>query len=202
VSTDSPSQQHQPLGSAAGSAGDRRDASDGGFTENLMAMASEAFARSLSRQFELVRADIAHVARLTTEQQPDEDDRSEEIAMLQGEIGRLRQELNTHRDGVIGATTAGLDVLGERARQRRWEGYDDAHDDKHQDFALTSAAISYLMDARLRGTTGHGFGESPPPDWPWEVTDWKTKKVRQSLVVAAALILADIERLDRAGVNA
>jgi hypothetical protein len=175
---------------------------DPNFVENLLAQASDAFARSLSRQFELVRADITHVARLTADQQPDEEDDSEEVAMLRGEIGRLKQEINTHREGVLGATKAGLDSLGERARQRRMEGYDDAHDDKHDDFALTSAAVAYLMDARLRGTTGHGFTETPPPDWPWETTDWKTKQVRQSLVVAAALVIAEIERLDRAGVNA
>lgn len=175
---------------------------DGASSDDLLSKASDALAHSLSRQFELVRADIAHVARLTTQKEDDDEGDSEEIAMLQGEIGRLRTEINSHREGVIGATTAGLDVLGERARQRRMEGYDDAHDDKHDDFALSSAAIAYLMDARLRGTTGHGFAENPPPDWPWEVTDWKTKKVRQSLVVAAALIIAEIERLDRAGVNA
>lgn len=168
---------------------------------HVLKQASDLFVKSLSRDFELVRADIACVARLAAEQHSDEEDDSEEIAMLRGEIGRLKREINTHREGVLGATKAGLDALGERARQRRMEGYDDAHDDRHEDFALSSAAIAYLMDARLRGTTGHGFTESPPPDWPWEITDWKTKNIRQALVVAAALVIAEIERLDRAGVN-
>lgn len=198
MSTDSNPQPKSPLARLVESS--RGKEFEPGFVEELLQQITDKISQPLARQVELVRADVAHVARVVAGQGQDED--SEEVAMLQGEIGRLKQELNTHRDGIIGATTAGLDVLGERARQRRWEGYDDAHDDKHQDFALTAAAISYLTDARLRGTTGHGFSESPPPDWPWEVTDWKTKKVRQSLVVAAALVVAEIERLDRAGVNA
>ena len=131
----------------------------------------------------------------------EEPEDSEEVAMLRGEIGRLSNLLNTHVEGVSGATTAGLDALGERARQRRMEGYDDAHDDAHDDFALSSAAIAYTMDARLRGTTGHGFTETPPPNWPWDASDWKPKSVRQALVVAAALIIAEIERMDRARIN-
>lgn len=131
----------------------------------------------------------------------DNDEDSEEIAMLRGEIGRLSELLNAHTEGVAGATQGGMDVLGERARQRRMEGYDDAHDDAHDDFTLSSAAIAYTMDARLRGTTGHGFTDTPPPDWPWDYSDWKQKSVRQALVVAAALIIAEIERLDRASIS-
>jgi hypothetical protein len=122
---------------------------------------------------------------------------SEEVAMLRGEIGRLSSLLNTHMEGVSGASKGGMDTLGERARQRRMEGYDDAHDDAHDDFSLSSAAIAYVMDARLRGTTGHGFTETPPSDWPWDVNDWKPKTIRQALVVAAALIIAEIDHLDR-----
>lgn len=125
---------------------------------------------------------------------------SEEVAMLRGEIGRLSSMINSHMEGVSGATRAGMDVLGERARQRRMEGYDDAHDDAHDDFDLTSAAIAYLMNARLRGTTGHSYADAPPHDWPWSARDWKPKGVRQELVVAAALIIAEIEKIDRSSV--
>src|SRR5690606_26909755 len=52
------------------------------------------------------------------------------------EIGRLSTEIVRHKDGVKNATRAGLDVLGERARQRRLEGYDDEHDDGLEDFSL------------------------------------------------------------------
>lgn len=142
-----------------------------------------------------VKEAIAECGGLAAAERDDED--SEEVAMLRGEIGRLSLLLNTHMEGIAGASTAGMDTLGERARQRRMEGYDDAHDDAHDDFSLSSAAIAYIMDARLRGTTGHGFTESPPADWPWDINDWKPKTIRQALVVAGALIIAEIERIDR-----
>lgn len=153
---------------------------------------------------DLIKDSVAEAIRETdrekTTAQEDSED-SEEIAMLRGEIGRLSGLLNSHTEGVAGATQAGMDALGERARQRRMEGYDDAHDDAHDDFTLSSAAIAYTMDARLRGTTGHGFTDTPPPNWPWDSSDWKPKSVRQALVVAAALIIAEIERIDRARIN-
>lgn len=123
----------------------------------------------------------------------------EKNEMYLDEIGRLNTEIVRHKDGVKNATRAGLDVLGERARQRRLEGYDDDHDDGLTDFSLSAAAIAYAMDARLRATTGQGFDRQPPMEWPWSPGDWKPKKVRHSLVVAAALLIAEIERMDRNG---
>lgn len=119
------------------------------------------------------------------------------ITALRRDNGKLNDEIIRHKDGVQHATRAGLDVLGERARQRRLEGYDDSHDDGHDDFELTSAAIAYAMDARLRGTSGGGY-DTPPADWPWSRPDWKPKDVRRSLVVSAALLIAEIEKFDRA----
>jgi hypothetical protein len=131
------------------------------------------------------------------DQSGSEAEDNEEVAMLRGEIGRLNSLLNSNMEGISGASKGGMDTLGERARQRRMEGYDDAHDDLHDDFSLASAAIAYIMDARLRSTTGHGFTEAPPSDWPWDTNDWKPKGIRQALVVAGALIIAEIERIDR-----
>lgn len=119
--------------------------------------------------------------------------------LLKEELSRINTEMVRHKDGYGTATRAGLDVLGERARQRRMEGYDDEHDDGHADFSLSAAAIAYALDARLRGTTGRGFDANPPPEWPWIPLDWKPKSIRQSLVVAAALLIAEIERIDRTG---
>lgn len=123
----------------------------------------------------------------------------DQAAMYLEEIGRLTTEIVRHKEGVQSATRAGLDVLGERARQRRLEGYDDAHDDNHEDFSLAAAAIAYAMDARLRASMGKGFDHQPPIEWPWSEADWKPKPVRKSLVVAAALLVAEIERIDRNG---
>jgi len=127
------------------------------------------------------------------------DDAREMADLLKQEVSRLNAEIARHKDGVATATKAGLDALGERARQRRMEGYDDEHDDGHADYSLSAAAIAYALDARLRGTTGRGFDDRPPPEWPWMPMDWKPKDIRQSLVVAAALLIAEIERIDRSG---
>lgn len=117
--------------------------------------------------------------------------------ILRREVARLNAELGSHKEGIATASRAGLDVLGERARQRRMEGYDDEHDDGFSDFSLSAAAIAYAVDARLRGTTGRGFDNEPPVEWPWMPIEWKPKDIRRSLVVAAALLIAEIERLDR-----
>jgi hypothetical protein len=92
-----------------------------------------------------------------------------------------------------------LDILGERSRQRRLEGYDDYHDDQLDDWSLASSAMAFIEDARLRSTTGgKGFDDTPPASWPSSKQAWKPKNVRQSLVVAAALLIAEVEKLDRA----
>jgi len=130
------------------------------------------------------------------------DEAIEDVVLHREEIARLQTELVRHKDGIQNATKAGLDVMGERARQRRLEGYDDAHDDGHDDFSLSAAAIAYVMDARLKATTGRGFDSQPPVEWPFSPMDWKPKAIRQSLVVAAALLIAEIERFDRSGSGA
>ncbi|MBQ1766120.1 MAG: hypothetical protein IIZ92_24935, partial [Aquincola sp.] len=42
-------------------------------------------------------------------------------------------------------------------------------------------------------------GQAPPADWPWGLKWWKPRGRRTNLVKAAALTIAEIERLDRAG---
>jgi hypothetical protein len=91
------------------------------------------------------------------------------------------------------------DVVSERRRQRAMEGYDDTHDDAHEDFSLSCAAVAYIRDAVARGGGEVGFAQSPPPEWPWSDSDWKPKDIRRALVVSAALLVAEIERLDRIG---
>ncbi|MBP7568106.1 MAG: hypothetical protein KA795_19080 [Burkholderiaceae bacterium] len=86
---------------------------------------------------------------------------------------------------------AARDVLAERRRQIEAEGYDPDHDDKHTDCSLSRAAACYA--------TGSMKG------WPWREEDFKdsgdgqySENHRRMLVKAGALILAEIERLDRA----
>jgi hypothetical protein len=126
------------------------------------------------------------------------DEGMQDVELLTREIGRLKRELSAHEEGVSGASRAALDTLGERARQRRLEGYDDLHDDAHDDFSLLKAALAYGEDALLQGTTGHSFTETAPPSWPWDEGDWKPKNLRRMLVIMGALVIAEMERLDRA----
>ncbi|MDP3853638.1 hypothetical protein [Phenylobacterium sp.] len=92
------------------------------------------------------------------------------------------------------------DIAAERRRQIEVEGWSPAHDDAHHSGDLSKAASLYAWaairpdnDRRYRGP---GFA---PPSWPWSAQWWKPGSPRRMLVKAAALIVAEIERLDRIG---
>ena len=101
-----------------------------------------------------------------------------------------------------------LDVIRERIRQQREEGWTAEHDDRHTGGELARAAAAYaFMGAATeaqRAVFGapEGYRHSAVLSdlWPcrWEGTWWKPKNPRRDLVRAAALIIAEIERLDRA----
>jgi hypothetical protein len=85
---------------------------------------------------------------------------------------------------------AWADVLAERRRQVEVEGFKPEDDDAYQAGDLAHAAACYALSYR----------GSPAPQrfWPWAMSWWKPTTRRRDLVKAAALILAEIERLDRA----
>lgn len=88
---------------------------------------------------------------------------------------------------------AARDVLAERQRQISAEGWTPEHDDGQEDYKLASAAGCYAMF-----TLAYPAGD-PPSYWPWDRSWWKpSADRRRNLVKAGALILAEIERLDRA----
>lgn len=84
-----------------------------------------------------------------------------------------------------------LDVISERQRQRAIEGWTSEHDDAYQNSELADAAACYAINA-------HNQGFSTPAHWPWAPYWWKQSGPRRDLVKAGALILAEIERIDRA----
>ncbi|ALP64091.1 hypothetical protein AN416_07010 [Paraburkholderia caribensis] len=102
-------------------------------------------------------------------------------------------------DGVL--DDAALDVLAERHRQIAVEGFTPEQDDEHRSGALAFAAVAYALDA---GETLDLFARTDPADrheplfWPFSSRWWKPGEPRRGLVKAAALILAEIERVDRA----
>ncbi|HCF2391414.1 TPA: hypothetical protein NIA59_000852 [Pseudomonas aeruginosa] len=88
---------------------------------------------------------------------------------------------------------AWLDVQAERRRQITAEGWTPEHDDKHETGALASAAGCYAMFS-----LAYPAGD-PSHFWPWDKSWWKpSPDGRRNMVKAGALILAEIERLDRA----
>lgn len=91
-------------------------------------------------------------------------------------------------------TQAARSVLAERARQQNEEGWTPANDDEYDDGQLACAAACYALSRWIVGA-GEMFMRAV---WPWEPRWWKPSTRRRDLVKAGALILAEIERLDRA----
>ncbi|MDP5631268.1 hypothetical protein P3797_03185 [Pseudomonas aeruginosa] len=95
---------------------------------------------------------------------------------------------------------AWLDVQAERRRQVEAEGWTPEHDDAHSHGEMARAAACYAL-----------AGSSAPNDgtaallvslaWPWDEQWWKPTTTRRDLIKACALVLAEIERLDRAGIS-
>ncbi len=86
------------------------------------------------------------------------------------------------------------EIGAERERQRADEGWTPEHDDTHDKGEMALAAGCYALNAaRERFADG-----VVPIFWPWAREWWKPKTRRRDLVRAAALIVAEIERIDRA----
>ena len=88
---------------------------------------------------------------------------------------------------------AASDVLAERRRQVEVEGWTPERDDEHGDETMANAAGCYALHAY-----DHEYLDDAPAWWPWDRAWWKPGTPRRNLIKAGALILAEIERLDRA----
>ena len=84
-----------------------------------------------------------------------------------------------------------LDVVAERQRQQSAEGWTPEHDDQYGKSQLLWASSCYMLN------TIQPFNHIPM-DWPWDSSWWKPTNPRRDLVKAGALIIAEIERIDRA----
>lgn len=94
------------------------------------------------------------------------------------------------------------DVAAERRRQIEAKGWTPEHDDEHdRDNALSRAAACYaLAGLGANGPFWVNRLQVPQQVWPYR-WEWKPKDRRFNLVRAAALLVAEIERLDRAEVR-
>lgn len=84
------------------------------------------------------------------------------------------------------------DVLAERRRQVEEEGWSAEHDDQHADGSLAQAAACYALNSQEIKIKCGDYTL-----WPWAKKWWKPKDRRRDLVRAAALLIAEIERMDR-----
>ncbi|WP_430256490.1 hypothetical protein [Neorhizobium sp. DAR64872/K0K18] len=89
------------------------------------------------------------------------------------------------------------DVIAERRRQFEVEGWTPGHDDAHSDGEMARAASCYARSAAIRGSDRKAMAFVLPLNWPWSREWWKPTDSRRDLVKAGALIIAEIERLDR-----
>lgn len=117
-----------------------------------------------------------------------------------------RDRLKEERRQTSYDSEAVRDVLKERRDHVTREGWTLEHDDAHAAGDLVRAAINYAAAASLCLDLGaKTYSDGPPLDWlgsatrwPWAAEWWKPKDVRRNLVRAASLIIAEIERNDRA----
>lgn len=96
-------------------------------------------------------------------------------------------------------------IASERERQQKVEGWTPEHDDEHCNGDLAAAAGCYAIHAgRDAGFRASMQRESLcQHEWPWGADSWKPSpgcappdRIRE-LVKAGALIVAEIERLQR-----
>ncbi len=123
--------------------------------------------------------------------------------------GAWRREVHDRASSILALLAAApgkevpqawLDVQAERRRQVEAEGWTPEHDDEHSHGQMARAAACYAL-----------AGSSAPNDgtaallvslaWPWDEQWWKPSTARRDMVKACALALAEIERLDRAGIS-
>src|ERR1044072_8991586 len=88
------------------------------------------------------------------------------------------------------------EIAAERRRQIEVGGWTAEHDDGHSNAEMASAAICYATPHRPLSWFGAGLA---PVAWPWHWSWWKSTDRRRDLIKAGALIVAEIERLGRAG---
>lgn len=103
-------------------------------------------------------------------------------------------------------TQAITDILSERERQKSQEGYSLQHDDQYEHNELSRAAASYVDYAANCSSLYESHSslyqrQVPPNNWVFDKVFWKPKNPRQDLVRAAALIIAEVERMDRKVIN-
>lgn len=118
------------------------------------------------------------------------------LVLPNGEKIEALDEAQMRELGWVRATAAVQSVVAERQRQVTAEGWTPEHDDEHADGSMADAAGCYALHAH--DTAKDGAKNFVPAWWPWDPEWYKRSSPRGDLVKAGALILAEIERIDRA----
>jgi hypothetical protein len=94
---------------------------------------------------------------------------------------------------------AGIEMIAaERDRQIQEEGWSLSHDREHSDNSLAHAAVAYAMGGgRLENIDGSRVIDIWPTSWGAEADTIKGKPRLRQLVIAGALIAAEIDRLQK-----
>lgn len=85
------------------------------------------------------------------------------------------------------------EISAERERQQNADGHSHEHDDLYANGELAKAAACYAMSG-----SGMAYRNYTTIWWPWGMLSFTPLNPRRDLIRAAALIVAEIERLDRA----
>jgi hypothetical protein len=114
-------------------------------------------------------------------------------AKLSGRSAQSKSIMIWQASRQVGKTQALKDVEAERKRQVEVLGRTNEADDKYQLSELPRAAACYTIP----------YAKRMDDVWPWDpayfpVAPMSPEVQRRNLVKAAALLLAEIERLDRA----
>lgn len=112
---------------------------------------------------------------------------------------RQREDILRLIDEMQKEPKPGADLIAaERDRQVEAEGYSPEHDDRHKPEEFTMAAIAYALPEWMRWTY-----KGDCEWWPFEKDSFKPSpddRMRE-LVKAGALIAAEIDRIQRTGIQ-
>ncbi|MBA1302743.1 hypothetical protein G7028_29895 [Pseudomonas carnis] len=89
-------------------------------------------------------------------------------------------------------------VLAERIRQIQVHCFYPEQDEEYVNGDLAQAGACYAIEAAKQATETADAMRLVPEAWPWMAASWRPHDQRRNLVKAGALILAEIDRLDRA----
>jgi hypothetical protein len=139
---------------------------------------------------------MAHKTLEFADQIPGEWDADKQIQHLREQIALARGHLER---GIENQTTPIAAIIAERQRQISVEGWTPEHDDEHEGGQMAVASACYILHT-VAGINGR-CQITVPGMWPWAPEWWKPSTPMRNLEKAGALIVAEMERLERMEAN-